>query len=81
MKKVVRFTASWCAPCKALAAVLDKIETNIPIEVVDIDEQTDLAAEFGIRTVPTLVLMEDNVATKRIIGLKSKQEIEAFIND
>jgi thioredoxin 1 len=81
MKKVVRFTASWCAPCKALAAVLDKIETNVPIEVVDIDEQTDLAAEFGIRTVPTLVLMEDNVATKRIIGLKSKQEIEAFIND
>ena len=81
MKKIVRFTASWCAPCKALAAVLDKIETNIPIEVVDIDEQTDLAAEFGIRTVPTLVLMEDNVATKRIIGLKSKQEIEAFIND
>ena len=81
MKKIIRFTASWCAPCKALAAVLDKIETNVPIEVVDIDEQTDLAAEFGIRTVPTLVLMEDNVATKRIIGLKSKQEIEAFIND
>ena len=61
--------------------MLFRSETNVPIEVVDIDEQTDLAAEFGIRTVPTLVLMEDNVATKRIIGLKSKQEIEAFIND
>jgi len=81
MKKVVRFTASWCKPCKAMASVLDQIETDVPIEVVDIDEQTDLATEFGIRSVPTLVMMEDNVATKRIVGLKTIQEIEAFIHD
>jgi thioredoxin 1 len=81
MKKVIRFTASWCGPCKALASVLDKIETDIPIEVVDIDEQPDLATEFGIRGVPTLVMMEDNVATKRLIGLKTIQEVEAFIHD
>jgi thioredoxin 1 len=81
MKKVIRFTAAWCGPCKALKTVLDQIETNIPIEVVDIDEQPDLATEFGIRGVPTLVMMEDNVATKRLIGLKTIQEVEAFIHD
>ena len=81
MKKVIRFTATWCGPCKALKTVLDQIETNIPIEVVDIDEQPDLATEFGIRSVPTLVMMEDNVATKRLIGLKTIQEVEAFIHD
>lgn len=81
MKKIVRFTASWCAPCKAMAEVISQIKTDIPVEVIDIDEQTDLATEFGIRSVPTLVMMEDNVATKRIIGLKSIQEIEAFIHD
>jgi thioredoxin-like negative regulator of GroEL len=64
-----------------MASVLDQIETDVPIEVVDIDEQTDLATEFGIRSVPTLVMMEDNVATKRIVGLKTIQEIEAFIHD
>jgi thioredoxin 1 len=81
MKKVIRFTASWCGPCKMLAKTLESIETNIPIEVVDIDEQPDLATEFGIRSVPTLVMMEDNVATKRLIGLKTIQEVEAFIHD
>jgi len=81
MKKVIRFTATWCGPCKALKTVLDQVKTDVPIEVIDIDEQPDLATEFGIRSVPTLVMMEDNVATKRIIGLKSIQEVEAFIHD
>lgn len=81
MKKIIKFEADWCVSCKSLDKVLDNIETNIPIEVIDIDEQPDLATEFGIRSVPTLVMMEDNVATKRIIGLKSIQEVEAFIHD
>ena len=81
MKKVIRFTASWSGPCKALKTVLDQVETDVPIEVIDIDEQPDLATEFGIRGVPTLVMMEDNVATKRLIGLKTIQEVEAFIHD
>ena len=55
MKKIIRFTASWCQPCKALASILEEINTNIPIEVVDIDAQQDIAIEYGIRGVPTLV--------------------------
>ena len=81
MKKVIRFTATWCSPCKMLAKTLESIETNIPIEVVDIDEQPDIAVEFGIRGVPTLVIVEDNVPSKRLVGNKTKQELEAFIND
>jgi len=81
MKKVVRFTASWCGPCKMLAKTLENVQTNVPIEVIDIDAQPEIAAEFGIRGVPTLVMMEDNMATKRLVGNKTKQELEAFIND
>lgn len=81
MKKIVRFTASWCGPCKMLAKTLEQIKTDIPIEVVDIDEQPELATEFGIRGVPTLVMVEDNVAGKRLVGNKTIQEIEAFIHD
>jgi thioredoxin 1 len=81
MKKVVRFTASWCGPCKMLAKTLEEVNTNLPIEVVDIDIHPEIAAEFGIRSVPTLVIVEDNIPSKRIVGNKTKQELEAFIND
>lgn len=81
MKKVLRFTASWCGPCKMLAKTLEEVETNVPIEVIDIDVNPEIATEFGIRSVPTLVIVEDNIPSKRIVGNKTKQELEAFIND
>jgi len=81
MKKIVRFTASWCGPCQMLAKTLEEVDSKLPIEVVDVDVHPEIAAEFGIRGVPTLVIVEDNIPSKRIVGNKTKQEIEAFIND
>lgn len=81
MKRVIRFTASWCGPCKMLAETLKIIETDIPIEVYDIDEHSDIAVEFGIRSVPTLVMMEANVEVKRKVGLMPKKELEQWLND
>jgi thioredoxin 1 len=82
MKKVIRFTASWCQPCKALASILEEIDTNIPIEVVDIDAQQDVAIEFGIRSVPTLVKIDENGnVAGRMVGVKAKNLVEEFLND
>jgi thioredoxin 1 len=81
MKKVIRFTASWCAPCKGLAEILEHVETTVPIEVVDIDENSEIAIEYGVRSVPTMVMVEDNVVLKTSVGLKSKQQLEAWINE
>jgi thioredoxin 1 len=64
-----------------LAKTLDEIDLKLPVEVVDIDIHPEIAAEFGIRSVPTMVIVEDNIPSKRIVGNKTKQEIEAFIND
>jgi thioredoxin 1 len=81
MKKIIRFTASWCGPCQMLAKTLEEVNSKLPIEVIDIDVHSELAIEFGIRSVPTLVIVEDNVPSKRLVGNKTKQELEAFIND
>lgn len=81
MKKIIRFTASWCAPCKALAKVLEEVKTTLPIEVVDIDENSELAAKFNVRGVPTMVLLENDKEVKRKVGMGTKEKIESWIND
>jgi len=81
MKRVLRFTASWCGPCKGLAMTLNNINTNMPIEVIDIDEQSGIARDFGIRSVPTLVMLDENTEVKRVVGALPQQQLEAWLND
>jgi thiol-disulfide isomerase/thioredoxin len=80
MKKVLRFTASWCGPCKSLAKTLENIETVIPIEVVDIDVHPDIATEYGIRSVPTLVMLDGSVEMKRMTGVKAENLMREWLN-
>jgi thioredoxin-like negative regulator of GroEL len=80
MKRIVRFTASWCAPCKALSANLEKIETDIPIEVIDIDAQMDIAINAGVRSVPTMVMFEDDTELKRNTGVMNESQLKDWIN-
>ncbi len=79
MKRILRFTASWCQPCKMLAANLGQIDCKVPIEVVDIDENSEIAAEYGIRSVPTLVMLYENIESKRLTGNKSPKELKEWI--
>ena len=76
MKKILRFTASWCQPCKALAKHLEAAELDIPIEVVDIDVHEQVAIDYSVRNVPTLVLLNDDVEVKRITGVKTFKELK-----
>jgi thioredoxin 1 len=77
MRKVLRFTASWCQPCKMLAKTLEDIDTDYPIETIDIDESQELAIQYGVRGVPTLVMLQDDVETKRVVGMQT----EGFLKD
>jgi len=81
MKKILRFTASWCQPCKGLAMNLEAVETDVPIEVVDIDVHPELAQEFRIRGVPTLVMLNDDVEVKRVSGPKSTKDLKEWIDN
>ena len=81
MKRVLRFTAAWCGPCKSLAKNLENINTKLPIEVVDIDVNPDVAIDYGVRGVPTLVMLDENTEVKRMVGMKSLKELESWIND
>ena len=80
MKKILRFTASWCGPCKALALNLEAASVDIPIEVVDIDVFEDIAGEYKIRSVPTLVMLEDDQEIKRMTGVKTVNQIQEWVS-
>ena len=78
MKRILRFTASWCEPCKALSMNLEAADIKLPIEVVDIDVHDDLTKEYGIRSVPTLVMLDENIEVKRMIGSKTIKELQEW---
>ncbi len=77
--KVLRFTASWCQPCKMLEKTLEDVETQIPIEVIDIDENQGLAMDYGIRGVPTLVMLDGDIEVKRVSGVLMKNQLTEWL--
>tara|TARA_R110000868_G_scaffold335009_1_gene595728 strand:+ start:95 stop:337 length:243 start_codon:yes stop_codon:yes gene_type:complete len=79
MKRILRFTASWCGPCKSMAMNLETANLGFPIEVVDIDIHPEIAQEYGIRSVPTLVLMDENIQIDRIIGTKTVNQLQEWV--
>ena len=79
--KILRFTASWCEPCKSLAKNIERVETEREIQVIDIDEEQDLAQHFMVRSVPTLIRIDqDKKEVDRIVGVQSTARLDKFIN-
>ena len=77
---VVDFGANWCGPCKSLVPVLEEVVTEDPnkkIVKVDIDEQEELAAQFKIMSVPTLLVFRNGEVIDKSIGLIQKDEVKA----
>ena len=79
MKRILRFTASWCGPCKAMAMNLETASLGVPIEVIDIDVHPEIAAEYGVRSVPTLILLDENIQMNRIIGSKTVNQLQEWV--
>ena len=69
---VLRFTAPWCKPCKTLDQQIDELGLSELVTIVDIDEQPQLAQQYGVKSVPTLVALNDGKEVKRLVGVKTK---------
>ena len=80
MRKILYFTASWCAPCKALSPIMDSLQGQINFDKIDVDTNTDLSAQYGVRGVPSLVLVENGNEIGRLVGAQTKETILNFYN-
>ena len=81
---LVDFFASWCGPCKMLDPVLREIaEENgeVTVAKVNIDQQPELAAEYGIRSIPTLLFFKDGEVADRITGVAAKSAIASKLDE
>jgi thioredoxin 1 len=78
MKRLIRFTASWCQPCKTLAENLERANLKMPVEVIDIDVHEDIANQYGIRSVPCLIMLDENIEVKRMVGSKPASQLREW---
>lgn len=80
--KLYKFYADWCAPCKFQTSIFEKDPLNIELVSVNVEENEDLAKKFGVRNLPTLILVddEDNIITSWH-GITQPKVINDFINE
>jgi len=78
------FWAPWCGPCRMVSPIIDEISDeneDIVVGKVNVDEEGDLAQEFGVMSIPTIVLIKNGKVVNRIVGARPKEQILAMIND
>jgi thioredoxin 1 len=81
---LVDFWAEWCGPCKMIAPVLDELAEEyggrVKIGKVNIDHEQELAAQYGVRAIPTLLLFHQGQVAEQIVGLRSKRDLKASLS-
>ncbi|WP_375633656.1 MULTISPECIES: thioredoxin [unclassified Bartonella] len=82
---VVDFWAEWCGPCKVIAPILDEIsiemQNQVKIAKVNIDENPELATQYGVRSIPTLLMFKNGNISSNMVGATSKGRLSEWIKD
>jgi len=79
-KRILKFSADWCGPCKQLNKVLKDAVLSVPIENIDVDEGYEMSRRYGVRAVPTLILLQCEKEVGRLNGAKTVAEIQEWVD-
>ena len=78
-RSLVDYHGLWCAPCKVIAPIIEEISNkikDIKFYKLDVDESPDIASQYDVMGIPTLILFKDGKEVKRIVGLRSKEDLK-----
>lgn len=82
MKTILYFSAPWCGPCKTFGPIMDSVkEKGINVTKVDVDVEQELTNQYGIRNVPTIILVKDGVELDRKSGIQSEIQVTNWYNE
>ena len=81
---LVDFWAEWCGPCKMIAPLLDELASEydgkVKIGKVNIDEHQNLATQYGIRAIPTMLLFKNGEVAEQIVGMRTKRDLKGSLD-
>jgi len=82
MKQLIFFSANWCSACQAMKPTVEQIskQIKIPLNKIDTDYDVSNTDNYGVKSIPTLILLENGKEIKRIVGAQSENQIKSLIN-
>lgn len=82
---LIDFYADWCGPCKMMSPVIDEIaeemKETVKVGKINVDENQDLAMEYGVMSIPTIVVLKNGEVQKTFVGVTDKEEIKQALNN
>jgi thioredoxin 1 len=81
MKQLLVVSTSWCAPCKAIKPIMQELSQTYNISMVDAEANPEIASQYSVRGVPTVILLENGVEKNRFSGFKTREQIINFYNN
>ena len=71
--KYLYFSAAWCGPCKSLSPIMNEVSSQVAVEKIDVDKDYERAQQYGVRNIPTVILVDGVTEVKRFIGVQPTQ--------
>lgn len=80
MKEILYFSSTWCGPCKHFKPIMEQISNELPVKFIDVDKNPDMTAAYGIRNVPTLVVVKDGQVAQKQAGVLTESQVKGLWN-